>query len=111
MHAGKFATRRERPDDSDQYALPSGHTAAAFATASVLAHHVGWKAAVPAYGFGTYVAVSRMSANKHHLSDVLLGAAVGIAAGRTVTVGAGRARFAVGAVPTRGGAALTLTKR
>lgn len=111
VQAGKFATHRPRPDASNHYSLPSGHTASAFATATVLRQHFGWKAGVPAYSFGAYVAVSRMSANKHHLSDVLLGAAIGIAAGRTVTVGAGRAQFEMGVAPTLGGAAITFTKR
>lgn len=110
VHAAKFASRRARPDGSDRYSLPSGHTASAFATATVLQQHFGWKAGIPAYGFGAYVAASRMSANKHHLSDVLLGAAIGVAAGRTVTVGLGKAQFSAGVAPTRGGAAITFTK-
>jgi hypothetical protein len=111
VQAGKFATRRARPDGSNDHSLPSGHTASAFATAAVLQRHFGWKAGAPAYAFGAYVAASRMSANKHHLSDVVLGAALGIAAGRTVTVGSGKARFEMGVAPAPGGAAITLTKR
>ncbi len=43
----KFATRRERPDDSNNHSFPSGHTSSAFATASVLERHFGWKAGLP----------------------------------------------------------------
>ncbi len=111
VQAGKFATRRARPDGSDSYSLPSGHTASAFATATVFQRHFGWKAGVPAYAFGAYVAASRMSANKHHLSDVLLGATIGMAAGRTVTIGSGKARFGMGVAPTTGGAAITFTRQ
>jgi hypothetical protein len=111
VHAGKFASHRSRPDGSDPYSLPSGHTASAFATATVLQRHFGWKAGIPAYGFGAYVAASRMSANKHHLSDVVIGAAIGVAAGRTVTVGRGKAQFNLGMTPTPRGAAITFTKR
>ena len=111
VQAAKFATHRTRPDGSDHYSLPSGHTASAFATATVLQRHFGWKVGVPAYGFGAYVAASRMSANKHHLSDVLLGATIGIAAGRTVTIGSGKAQFGMGIAPTAGGAAITFTKK
>jgi hypothetical protein len=111
VQVSKFATRRARPDGSDTFSLPSGHTASAFATATVLQQHFGWKAGVPAYAFGAYVAASRMSANKHHLSDVLLGATIGIAAGRTVTIGSGHARFGMGVAPTAGGAAITFTKQ
>ena len=107
----KAVTRRERPDESNSQSFPSGHTASAFATASVLERHFGWKAGLPAYGFATYVGMARMSANKHHLSDVIMGAAVGIAAGRTVTMGVGGAKFDMGVAPTQGGAAVTFTKR
>jgi membrane-associated phospholipid phosphatase len=111
VQAAKFATRRARPDGSDRYSLPSGHTATTFATATVLQEHFGWKVGIPAYGFGAYVAASRMSANKHHLSDVLLGATIGIAAGRTVAVGTRNVRFAMGVAPTAGGAAITFTRQ
>lgn len=109
VHAGKFATRRTRPDASNNQSLPSGHTASAFTTATVLQQHFGWKVGIPAYGFGAYVAASRMSANKHYLSDVVLGAAIGIAAGRTVTIGSGRTRLQMGVAPTLGGAAITVS--
>ncbi len=111
VQVGKMTTRRPRPDGSNSHSLPSGHTASAFATASVLQRHYGWKVGAPAYGFGAYVAAARMSANRHNLSDVLMGAAIGIAAGRTVTVGVGRTQFAMGVAPTVGGAAITFTKK
>jgi hypothetical protein len=107
----KLATHRERPDGSNYHSFPSGHTASAFASASALNRHLGWKAGVPAYGFATFVAMSRMSANKHHMSDVIMGAAVGLAAGRAVTVGGGGAKFDLGVAPTQGGAAVTFTKQ
>ena len=86
-------------------------TASAFATATVLQGHFGWKAGVPAYAFAGFVAASRMAADKHYLSDVLLGAGIGIAAGRTVTVRVRGERFALGAAPTQGGAMVMFTKR
>ena len=52
-----------------------------------------------------------MSANKHHLTDVMLGAAVGLAAGRTTTIAVAKQRFSVGVAPTVGGAAVTITKQ
>lgn len=107
----KFATGRSRPDGSNTQSFPSGHTASAAATASVLQRHFGWKAGVPAYGFAAYVAASRMSADKHHLSDVLMGAAIGVAAGRTVTIGLAGEKFDLGVAPTVGGAAVMFTKR
>jgi membrane-associated phospholipid phosphatase len=107
----KFTTGRSRPDGSNTQSFPSGHTASAAATATVLQRHFGWKVGVPAYGFAAYVAASRMSADKHHLSDVLMGAAIGVAAGRSVTVGLAGEQFDLGVAPTIGGAAITFTKR
>jgi membrane-associated phospholipid phosphatase len=107
----KFAVGRQRPDGSNSLSFPSGHTASAFTTATVLQQHYGWKLGVPAYAFAGFVGASRMASNKHYLSDVLVGAGVGVAVGRTVTLHLGREQFAIGAAPTRGGAMVTFTKR
>jgi membrane-associated phospholipid phosphatase len=101
----KMAARRTRPDGS-ALSFPSGHTSSAFATATVLQRHFGWKAGIPAYALASYVATSRMEQNRHFLSDVTFGAVLGIVAGRTVTVGRGDARFAIAPVATRGGGAV-----
>ena len=61
--------------------------------------HFGWKAGVPAYGLAAYVAGSRLQENRHYMSDVLFGAAVGIVSGRTVTI----ARTDVGILIGSGG--------
>jgi hypothetical protein len=81
----KYATRRERPDMSAKTSFPSGHAADTFAFATALERHLGWKYATPAYIFASYVAISRLPANRHWLSDAVFGSAVGIIAGRTVT--------------------------
>jgi hypothetical protein len=107
----KFAVGRSRPDDSDKLSFPSGHTASAFATATVLERRFGWKVGIPAYALGGYIAASRMADNRHHLSDVLVGAAIGIAAGRTVTFGSGKTAFDMGVSPAAGGVAVTFKKR
>jgi hypothetical protein len=111
VQAGKFATQRQRPDGSNRHAFPSGHTASAFATATVLKDHFGWRAGLPAYLFAAYVGAARMSANKHHVSDVLMGAAIGVAAGRVVSMDIGGRRFDMGVAPRRGGAAVTFTRK
>ena len=111
VQAAKFATTRTRPDGSNNHSLPSGHTASAFATASVLQRHFGWKAGIPAYALAGYVGASRMADNRHYLSDVVLGAGIGIAAAHTVTMHIGEQRFSVGVSPTQGGAAVMFTKR
>ena len=80
----KFSTRRERPDLSNHQSFPSGHAAITFAAATVLERHVGWRRSLLAYGVASYVAASRLHDNRHYLSDVVFGAAVGSIAGRTV---------------------------
>lgn len=104
----KLAVGRRRPDGT-RYSFPSGHTSATFATATVLRRHFGWKVGVPAYAFASYVGGSRLQENKHYASDVIVGAALGIASGRAVTVGRGRATFAVSPFASRGGAGIGFT--
>jgi hypothetical protein len=109
MTAGiKLSVRRTRPDGT-QFSFPSGHASTTFATATVLQRHLGWKAGVPAYALATYVAASRVQVQRHFLSDVTLGAALGIVAGRSVTVGRGDARFALGPSAVPGGAGVNVT--
>jgi hypothetical protein len=81
----KYTTRRERPDGSGKNSFPSGHAADTFAFATAFERHIGWKGAVPAYIFSSYVAISRLPDNRHWLSDTIFGAGVGIIAGRTAT--------------------------
>jgi membrane-associated phospholipid phosphatase len=104
----KLSVGRTRPDGT-QYSFPSGHSSVTFATATVLQRNLGWKAGVPAFGLATYVAASRVQDKRHFLSDVTFGAALGIVAGRAVTVGRGDARFAIAPAPAPGGAAISFT--
>jgi membrane-associated phospholipid phosphatase len=104
----KQATRRTRPAGSG-LSFPSGHTTMAFASATVLQRHFGWKAGIPAYAVASYVAASRVQTQRHYLSDVAFGAALGIVAGRTVPVGHGRQLMLTPmALPRGGGASFTL---
>lgn len=105
----KIAARRTRPDGTS-LSFPSGHTASAFATATVLERHYGWKAGAPAYALAAYIGASRLSENRHYLSDVIFGATIGIVAGRTVTIGHGATRFALTPMLTPGGAGIALLK-
>ena len=85
--------------------LPSGHTASSFATASVLHSHFGLKAALPGDAMATWVAASRVQMKRHYVSDVIVGASVGLLAGRSVTFGNGSKRFSLSplVVPGDGG--------
>jgi membrane-associated phospholipid phosphatase len=80
----KLATGRERPNGENNKSFPSGHTSNAFALAAVAERHYGWKVGVPAYALAGLVGASRLSQNKHYLSDVVAGATLGYIAGRTV---------------------------
>jgi membrane-associated phospholipid phosphatase len=80
----KFATQRMRPDQSNRLSFPSGHAAVTFASATVLERHLGWRKSLLGYALASYVAASRLHDNRHYLSDVVMGAAVGSVAGRTV---------------------------
>ena len=105
----KYSTRRERPDHSSHNSFPSGHASDTFAFATALERHLGWKGAVPAYIISSYVAMSRLPANRHWLSDVVFGSSVGIIAGRTVTRHGRKYPFEVVAVP--GGAAIVYVRQ
>jgi PAP2 superfamily len=98
----KYITQRERPDHSSKNSFPSGHAADTFAFATALERHLGWKGAVPAYVFASYVAVSRVSTNRHWLSDAVFGASVGIIAGRTVTRHGRKFPVSIGGAPGGG---------
>jgi len=78
-YALKYGIGRTRPDGSDQKSYPSGHTSVAFATATMYQMWYGWKAGVPAYAFAAITAFQRLDDNRHWFSDVIMGAAIGIA--------------------------------
>ena len=105
----KFAVQRDRPT-GECCAFPSGHASAAFATASVVERHLGYRGSWPMFLIASYVATSRLSDNRHYLSDVVFGAAVGISSGWTVVGRHGRLNFAMTPVPVRGGMMLALTR-
>lgn len=75
----KKAVDKERPDHSDDDSFPSGHTSIAFQGASFIHKRYGLEYSIPAYIGATFVGYSRVEADKHHTSDVLAGAALGVA--------------------------------
>ncbi len=92
----KFALGRERPLQNTSAldfdpahfdtSFPSGHTTLAFAMATSLSDdiHRTW-ATVGLYGLATGVAVSRVYQEAHWVSDVVGGAALGIASAKLVS--------------------------
>ncbi|HET7292674.1 MAG TPA: phosphatase PAP2 family protein [Vicinamibacteria bacterium] len=105
----KLATQRERPDGSSDLSFPSGHTSAAFATAAVVHGRYGWKPGVVAYAVAAWVGASRINENKHFLSDVTFGAAIGIAAGRAVTLSTRSVRVSVAPLVAPGARGVQVT--
>ncbi len=77
----KRTTNVTRPDGSDNHSFPSGHTATAFMTATMLTKeygHISPWIGIGAYATATATGVFRVANNKHWLSDVLTGAGVGL---------------------------------
>lgn len=77
----KYSVGRLRPDGTRYNSFPSGHTATTFMSATMLYKEYGWR--YPALSIGGYTiaavtGVSRIMNNRHWLTDVIAGAAVGI---------------------------------
>jgi len=68
--------------------FPSGHTATAFAVATVVARRYRHHRWVPwvAYGLASTVAFSRATSGNHFLSDIFFGGAIGYSVGRFVVL-------------------------
>ena len=93
----KAVTRRQRPSDipigkpfTNTFfnggksplkgsSFPSGHAAAAFSVATVVANRYSRHRWVPIalYGMAALISASRVTSNAHFTSDVFLGAAIG----------------------------------
>jgi PAP2 superfamily len=101
----KAAVNRTRPSGG-HFSFPSGHTSASFTTATVLEQHFGWKVGIPAYAVAGFVGWTRVRENVHWLSDVVFGGAIGVMAGRTVTLGHRSRTWSIVPVPTPGGFAV-----
>lgn len=62
--------------DDNFFSMPSGHTATAFALATVIANNYS-EQKVMAYSLASLVAISRLYEDKHWFSNIVLGAIVG----------------------------------
>jgi len=92
--AVKSITQRTRPDGgrsrSDFFdggsSFPSGHSISAWSLATVVAneYHDHRAVQIAAYGIATAVSISRFTGEKHYLSDILVGSAMGYGIGRYV---------------------------
>ena len=104
----KVTTQRERPSGGNKHSMPSGHSSATFATASVIHRYFGWKAGIPAYGVASVIGWSRLRDNSHWLSDVTIGSTIGLIVGHTVA--GGSHSWQVAPVKTSGGFAVYVSK-
>ncbi len=74
----KYSFIVKRDDEGGGYTFPSGHTSAAFVTATSIALRFRkWYYVAPAYLFAGSVAWARMYQGVHYPSDVFAGALVG----------------------------------
>ncbi len=77
----KKITAVPRPDTGRPTSFPSGHTAQAFAAATFMAKEYGHRSiwySVGAYTVATGIGAMRVMNNRHWISDVLVGAGLGI---------------------------------
>lgn len=103
----KLLAHRERPDGTNHLSFPSGHTANAFAMARLvhLRHGRAW--GMPLYALGALTAAGRLEDDRHYLSDVVMGSAVGVVAANCAVWGfAENPRLSVAPLP--GGRGLSL---
>lgn len=82
VNATKYSIKEMRPDNSTRNSFPSGHTATAFAAATILHKEYGltrspWYS-VGGYAVATATGVMRVLNNRHWISDVMAGAGIGI---------------------------------
>lgn len=73
----KYTAKETRPDFSDSFSFPSGHTSVSFATAAFLQRRYGWKFGAPAYAVAAYIGWGRVFSKKHFWWDAVAGAAIG----------------------------------
>ena len=77
----KLTTGVLRPDATNYFSFPSGHTAAAFMAATLFYKEYGFKGywvGLVAYAAAIVTGFTRILNNRHWLFDVIIGAALGI---------------------------------
>lgn len=76
----KYAVDRPRPDGSSR-SFPSGHTGTSFMAATMLHKEYGWRSpwwSIGGYSVAAFTGISRILNDRHWMSDVVAGAAIGI---------------------------------
>jgi membrane-associated phospholipid phosphatase len=104
----KVIVGRERPDGSNNLSFPSGHTANSVAIARFLHRSYGGRLGLPLYIFSCFVAAGRIQDDRHFLSDVIVGAAIGGVVGNSVAVTRSKS---MSIAPTPAGLTVTMSLR
>lgn len=77
----KRAVKEMRPDGEDNRSFPSGHTAVSYMMATMLHKeygHISPWISLGSYAIAATTATSRMLHNRHWMSDILVGAGIGV---------------------------------
>lgn len=85
----KMAFDRKRPSGGP-WSFPSGHTTSAFCTVPVVWRHAGPWAGTGTACLAALTGLGRLEENKHYVSDIIFGAALGWVVGQAVVDQSGR---------------------
>jgi membrane-associated phospholipid phosphatase len=85
----QYATRTRHADSGvfnlfSDSGFPSEQTATTFALAAVVDEAFGWKGGLPAYAIASVIAWAEVDQNQHTVSEVVFGAALGFAIGKSI---------------------------
>lgn len=72
-----WAKISKRPDSNLYEGFPSGHTSFAFSAAGFMQRRYGWQWGVPTTILATLVGVSRVTSQRHTITQVIAGAILG----------------------------------
>lgn len=72
-----WAKISQRPKNGSFDGFPSGHSSSAFSAAGFMQRRYGWKYGVPTTILATLVGISRITAKKHTITQVIAGSLLG----------------------------------
>lgn len=78
----KYTVSENRPSRKDDHSFPSGHTSLAYTCATILHREYGYITpwiSIGGYGAATITEVLRLQHNAHYISDIFVGAGIGVA--------------------------------
>lgn len=73
----KWAKISQRPKNGSFDGFPSGHSASAFSAAGFMQRRYGWKYGVPTTILAALVGISRITAKRHTITQVIAGSLLG----------------------------------